>query len=226
MTSDRYARMSARVHQLIDNFQYYLECYEARPAFDHRQLTHHLEALRLREALGGAEAAARDPAYARSLKRTLGAWGLNQRGSRLVDDGLFAAALAERADDIARLAPLRIADDMDDGTIRTIWHIAESLAITDNLSRLVPATKALHHLLPDLVVPMDREYTQLFFGWHGPEIQGGATVFVYSFAWFRTIARAVDPARFVGRHPWNTSVTKVVDNAIVGFRCHEISRAA
>jgi hypothetical protein len=29
----------------------------------------------------------------------------------------------------------------------------------------VPGTKALHHLLPDLVPPMDRAWTGAFFHW-------------------------------------------------------------
>jgi hypothetical protein len=94
--------------------------------------------------------------------------------------------------------------------------------IVENISKLVPGTKALHHLLPDLIVPEDRAYTQRFFGYHNPEFQGQygsqKPVFVNTFVTFARIARAVDVASYVGTgQPWRTSRGKVIDNAIVGF---------
>jgi len=66
-------------------------------------------------------------------------------------------------------------------------------------------TKALHHVLAELVVPMDREYTQTFFGWHAEE-----------FGAFVQIARLVNPSQYVNIG-WNSSRTKVLDNALVGL---------
>ena len=87
-------------------------------------------------------------------------------------------------------------------------------------------TKALHHILPDLVVPVDRTYTQKFFGWHNPEFQyGQADVFCRSFEAFVEIARGANPAQYVGAG-WNSSRTKVIDNAIVGMLCQEKERAS
>lgn len=40
-----------------------------------------------------------------------------------------------------------------------------TLNIVTNKARVVAATKTLHHLLPDLVPPMDRAWTGTFFGW-------------------------------------------------------------
>ncbi|MEI8083497.1 MAG: hypothetical protein WCI74_16795 [Actinomycetes bacterium] len=45
------------------------------------------------------------------------------------------------------------------------------MVITNNNARLVPCTQALHHVPPDVVVPIDRDYTQSFFVWHNPEFQ-------------------------------------------------------
>jgi hypothetical protein len=47
--------------------------------------------------------------------------------------------------------------------IEELWQLIDNLGIVENEAKLVSGSKALHHLLPDLVVPMDRAYTQKFF---------------------------------------------------------------
>ena len=86
----------------------------------------------------------------------------------------FAATLAKHASEIAKLDTVVIDNpDLDAQQISgQAWELINSLGIVENISKLVPHTKALHHLLPDLIVPIDREYTQTFFGIHNPEFQG------------------------------------------------------
>jgi hypothetical protein len=97
-----------------------------------------------------------------------------------------------------------------------VWLLIKSLRLVDNKAALVASTKALHHLLPELVVPMDRAYTRPFFGWHGPEFQNQQTVcFEHAFGAFCRVARATNPRQYVGEG-WNTSLSKVIDNAVVG----------
>jgi hypothetical protein len=50
-----------------------------------------------------------------------------------------------------------------------------SLGVVTNKAKLVAGTKTLHHLLPDLVPPMDRAWTGLFFQFHLPEWQDPRT---------------------------------------------------
>jgi hypothetical protein len=105
------------------------------------------------------------------------------------------------------------------------WAIIDSLGIVQNEAKLVPCTKALHHILPELIVPMDREYTRRFFAWHVPEFQyQQEKVWHHAFERFATIASEVNLRQFVG-HGWQTSVTKVLDNAIVAFcRIHKLPK--
>jgi hypothetical protein len=64
---------------------------------------------------------------------------------------------------------------------------------------------------------MDREYTQTFFGWHNPQFQyGQRTCFAEAFGAFVQIARSVNPSQYVNTG-WNSSRTKVLDNALVGL---------
>lgn len=102
----------------------------------------------------------------------------------------------------------------------------DSLGVVDNLAKLVAGTKTLHHLLPDLVVPMDRAWTGLFFQLHPPEWQDPVNqrrTFRRVFGHFAGLARRVQPERFVTGERWRTSRTKILDNALIGFCRLEIS---
>jgi len=85
---------------------------------------------------------------------------------------------------------------------------------------------ALHHFLPDLIVPIDRKSTRAFFAWHVPEFQyQQERVFRHAFRHFRRIALATNPEQYVATGGWKTSRTKVIDNAVVAFCVQENLRA-
>jgi hypothetical protein len=215
------------VLRVIADFERYVTWYDEHVAFDRpEQLSSHLTTIRRRLELKTAAGAATDPDFCQNLYRTLQAWGIGQRGSRLVSRESFEEAVAVAAPEIARLDGAAIDDPSLDvaGTAAQLWSVIHSLAIVENKANLVPATKALHHLLPDLVVPMDREYTRTFFGLHAPEFQGHGridgqrSVFTRMFCELARIGRATNPKSYVSaERPWRTSRTKVLDNALVGF---------
>jgi hypothetical protein len=131
----------------------------------------------------------------------------------------FETALRSHAAAIASLEPLKIDDhtlNIQDVSDR-LWHIVKELNIVENNAKLVAGTKTLHHLLPDLVVPIDRVFTGGFFGWHGSDLQYRQRgCLVQAAECFARVARAVNPAQYVG-DGWNTTRTKVIDNALVGL---------
>jgi hypothetical protein len=59
--------------------------------------------------------------------------------------------IALRASGIAKLEDAMIDNPVLDvqRTGDELWGLIDSLAIVDNISKIVPCTKALHHLLPD-----------------------------------------------------------------------------
>jgi hypothetical protein len=147
--------------------------------------------------------------------------GIGSRASTLRPFADFVAALRAEAKEIESLDGLAINQPSLDvnavGT--TLARLAQSLEIVDNKARIVPGSKALHHLLPELVVPIDREYTQRFFEWANPTFQRfPERCFREAFSAFVAIARQANPAQYVG-DGWYTSQTKVIDNAIVGLWC-------
>lgn len=205
---------------LIEKFPQWVSYFETNGPFRRPdQLQYHRETVDRRLELGSAATAVTDEQFQRALYKTLRAWGIGARGSRLKPFDAFAASLSRLKEPVAELETAIIDDQRLDisATIDTLWALQSQLPIVENAATLVPVTKALHHVLPDLVVPMDREYTQTFFGWHNPQFQyGQRTCFAEAFGAFVEIARLVNPSQYVNRG-WNSSRTKVLDNALVGL---------
>lgn len=98
-----------------------------------------------------------------------------------------------------------------------MWSIIGSLGVVENRSLIVPGTKTMHHLLPDLVPPMDRAWTGAFFLWSAAAPQyAQATTFERTFTSFSHMAVAAQPRQYVGEG-WRTSRTKILDNAVIGY---------
>jgi hypothetical protein len=219
----------SRVPQLIDRFSYYVSVFEQQPAFSRAgQLEHHLETIKLRRNLGTAIAALRSDEFLQCLYNTLLAWGIGVRASKLLPFPEFMVALRAHSVAIGELEQVHI-DDSEINVLETIgklWALVENLGIVENKSRIVPGTKALHHILPDLVVPVDRMYTQRFFRWHNPEFQyQQAGAFRYSVLAFVKIASKVQLSQFLNTE-WNSSKSKIIDNAIVGLLLDEDAQGA
>lgn len=214
--------VQARVDLLVAAFPNFLAYYIAEPPFKKTgQLEHHQRTIQLRREAGSASDALKSIKFLESLYATLLAWGIGARGSRLVPFKKFAGVLQEKTSTIDALEQFSI--DQDHLPVEqvksTLRDLVRDLTIVENRAKLVPVTKTLHHILPDLVVPIDRQYTQAFFGWHAPEFQYGQDDFLeLSLIHFSEIARRTRPQQYVAPG-WNSSRTKIIDNAIVGAIC-------
>ncbi len=133
----------------------------------------------------------------------------------------FAAALHAA---LPRLEPLEFltidASDLPGDVTETLAQLIGSLGVVANKAKLVAGTKTLHHLLPDLVPPMDRAYTGLFFQFHLPEWQDARSqrrICELAYSHFASVAQQVCPQRYVTGTGWRTTRTKIIDNALIGF---------
>jgi hypothetical protein len=207
------------VRLLIRNFERYLSAFDSAPAFRKiGQLENYVATIRRRRELGTAAAALQDAIFLKLLYQTLNSWGIGQRGSKILNFDDFVRVLRRCEPVITSLETYRL-DDPSQGRdlADKLWSLIDSLVIVNNEAKLVPCTKALHHLLPDLFVPIDRAFTRRFFGWHGSGFQYQQKKFFYkAHEEFAKIAREANPAQFVGSG-WRTSLTKNIDNALVGF---------
>lgn len=161
---------------LIESFPKWLSYFESDGPFrSYGQLEYHRETIDRRRELGSASAAVTDERFQRSLYNTLRAWGIGARRSRLKPFDAFAEIFARQGEAVAELESAILDDPQLDviATEEVVWRLQSQLTIVENDATLVPVTKTLHHVLPDLVVPIDRAYTQTFFGWQNSRFQYG-----------------------------------------------------
>ncbi len=214
--------LRARIEDVKAHFAEYLDIFDSSGPFQPRQLEIHRSVIRRRREFGSVAAAIANAEFIRDLHLVLGTWQLGMRGSRLLDVNRFQASLHEASEELESLDGLLISE-IDESIIARIWQLISTISIVDNKSKIVAGTKALHHLLPDLVVPIDRRWTGQFFGWYQFDSQP-AQVFSWAYKVFIEIAHHVRPQNYVGEG-WRTSPSKVIDNAIIGY-CRAQSQPA
>ena len=101
-----------------------------------------------------------------------------------------------------------------------LWSVLGSLRVSTSATRIVAGSKALHHVLPNLVPPIDRQYTFQFFTGQKAVTTGDERAFLEWFPYFAEIGkRAADEINgAVARGGFMaTGPAKVIDNAIIGF---------
>jgi hypothetical protein len=223
----RAAEIASRLSDVSAGFAACIEAYDRQVPFRRSgQYETHRATIDARQRCGSALQALEDDVFLGLLYETLQRWGIGRRGSRLVRLQEFRQRLQDQAAAITKLETARIDDPALDipAACDHIWQIIESLRIVSNISLIVPGTKALHHVLPDLVPPMDRAWTGAFFLWSAAAPQNAqAATFTRTFTGLTQVARSAKPAAFIG-DGWRTSRTKVLDNAIIGYcKLHAIA---
>ena len=202
----------SNIDLLILEFPRYIQIFERNPPFKrYGQWEFHNETIQRRREIGSAIKAIYDEQFLATLYKTLQAWGIGIRASKLRPFEEFTAALRNKSPELIALGDKAIDNPQlnVNETGQQLWQLINSLDVA--------GTKAVHHLLPDLVVPIDRAYTQRFFGWQTPKFQSEqGACFQQAFTSFAQIARCTNPSQYVGSG-WHSSCTKVIDNAIVGF---------
>lgn len=225
----RAARASQNVEALIVNFNGYLAAFEAYELFEGPSLYFHVKALQRRYKASSAATLLQDELFLEYVYAVLPSWGMHRMGkqaAKVPDFKTFAGALQACESQIDRLWHLDITslDQAESDDIgQQLWDIIATLRSSTSNSRLVSGSKTLHHVLPALMPPIDREYTFRFFT--GQKLLGNSEEGPFLSWWphFCEIGRrcASEIRSAVGRPKlMATAPSKVIDNAIVGFGLH------
>ncbi len=218
-------RLARRVEGLKKDFVWSLRAFDRRRLFSGPSQYFHLRTLHYLKRHRSAVEALRDDQYCDALYAALASWGLHRMGpgnAKLRDLDTIRRSLIKNGEAIRDLEDLRLSDfggRTTEDVTRAIWAVLRSLRVTRAKAFLVANTKTLHHVLPALIPPVDREYTLDFF--FGPTTIDGRekAAFHAMFPRLHDIAKAKANviARWRRRKGWHTSESKVVDNAIVGY---------
>lgn len=225
-----FERMDGRVGQLVSRFDEYVEFFDKTNLFTgpsryfHIRTIDHLKNVQLPNVLSNED----DPFY-ELLYATLTSWGMHRMGSKgakLVEYETFRNSIISQKDKILTLKDVSILSMPEEELWRVrdeLWNILGTLKISATQAKLVANTKTLHHILPNLVPPIDREYTLQFF--YGNKMYSDdQKKFKEIYSHVYQIAQRCKPRieRTIARTPFHSGPTKVIDNAIVGYVLKEI----
>ena len=187
---------------------------------------HHRTVLRLAE-LGSVQDAVRDDSFANSLYATVACWGMHRMGptgAKMVSFEIFQESLIRNGEAIQNLGSLNIQqlhESKVDDIVGDLWQLIKGdagIRVSTTNSPLVAASKVLHHLIPSLMPPIDRTYTAEFFVWKNRMQDCPEEMFRDVFPRLVSLAKTIEvPAQRHLGAGFNTSLTKIMDNAIVGF---------
>lgn len=157
------------------------------------------------------------------IMKTLKAWNMDQRGAKLttVENFKQSISLNNVKENLICLSKYKIFS-ISMGQIETeitglLENVFLNLKVMESKRRLVGISKALHFLLPNLVMPIDNKYTMNFFSIStdvNRELTTFKNIFVETFNITKRLCLTQDD---VDGKKWNTSVPKLIDNAIIGF---------
>jgi hypothetical protein len=214
-----------RVSELLANADGWHEAYYRAETFGGPSLYFHHRALETR----------RSPASLQHLEyvyATLASWGMHRMGaggSKMRTFDAFRASVEPLTDKILKaqsFAPTAMNED----AWATLKQIFSGLRIMASATSLVGNSKVMHHMLPNIVPPIDREYTLRY-------LCGNTTIANDIEKEWRTmrdvisgffIPVAANPAFAVkaavwiaAKKPWDTTAMKVIDNLLIGSRKYE-----
>jgi hypothetical protein len=227
-------RIRDRVEKVCGNFTNYLQKFDDSGKFTGPSVYFHIRTLSTLDSLGLSTALG-DVHFLEYLYATLTSWGLHRmgpKGAKLVDFQLFKRTLVNQKEAIISLQDHRLTQLSNqnlDAIVDALWNILSNLKVSETETQIVAGSKALHHLLPKLMPPIDREHTIRFFycGKGAKTVAipygGEERIFKEMYPFFFEIGLRNHEiiSHYIGRG-FHTSETKVIDNAIVGFASAEL----
>lgn len=215
-----------RLHQQVDDlsrsFEECLDFFDKESPFVGPSSYFHLKTLAARSSHGSIASLVQDELFFDWLYATLTSWGLHRMGpgnAKLRDIQDLKTSVRQQANAIEVLASLTIISPQDAKlTAQKIWRVLSSLKVSIAKAQIVANSKALHHVLPALVPPIDRQYTLNFFYGRADLSIPEDEAFIEIYEGFHRLAvdhRQEIEAR-IGKD-WHTSESKVIDNAISGY---------
>lgn len=213
-----------RISRLISEFETCVTKFDQSGLFGGPSLYFHRRAISRTRTLS-LEDLLQDDLFYEYLYATLVSWGLHRMGktkAKLVDFTCFKSSILSQEGFFAELSGYKLGELNDVATVqRKVKSLLMNLKIGLGEKKIVYNSKTVHHILPDLLPPIDRQYTLLFF--FGKTNPRGEEMDLFDkiFPQFAKVAAEKRAAitRLVSEsnESFHSSQSKVVDNAIVGY---------
>lgn len=213
----------AKIAALLEGFQKYLDYFTINLKFSGPSIYFHLRTIEAVRGCPNYGQLLTDTSFCEYVYATLASWGMHRMGkggAKMSSFGEFKNSIQNVAEVCSTVHgyQLETLSDADAPRVKEyLGQIFDNLVVMKSTAKLVGNSKVMHHLLPDLVPPIDREHTlQFFFGNKTLVSPNDRTIFLQCFDWFRDIAAAIGDKHTVFEG-FNSSLPKTIDNAIMGY---------
>jgi hypothetical protein len=165
--------------------------------------------------------------FATNSYAMLASWGMHRMGAKGAKMGTFEdykASLAGVWDSLKALRRLT-PETLSKSDMAELRHCFDSIRVMRSDSILVAHSKVLAHAVPNLVAPIDREYTVRFLRGYksvpsSPENQGRWFEDFHTGFYYPLVAHRRFMEHYqmwsASRQPWDSSPLKVADNLVIG----------
>jgi hypothetical protein len=207
-------------------FFYFVNFCNDNYRFDH-DLQYYREIIDMHRTTEKLETILDNDEFYRLLHDTLEKWNMNQRGARLKHLDTIKKSILTAKPLLKELYQHKIntiesfENESGQKIIRFLGYVFKGLEIMESKRRIVGVSKAMHFLLPDLLLPIDSKYTMTcLFGYNkfadnaGKEFETFKDIVVFSQHVVRTLKLTDGDVDGI---QWNTSIPKLIDNAMIGF---------
>lgn len=212
-----------RTGDLCSNFADYIKYFNERRIYTGPSVYFHLKTIARLKELGRPLEAAKDPYFRELLYATLVAWGMHRmgekRGAKMPDFKTFSDSLIDSSQGIESLSNYTIysisSEDIPE-IVDKLWRLIDELKGSTTTTKLVANSKILHHLLPNLVPPIDNTYTAKFFKFrlYGRDKQALEFIYPKMVSIAQSLKHILSSYNYDDFH---SSPTKIIDNAIIGY---------
>ena len=151
---------------------------------------------------------------------------MGSKGAKMPNFDDFKASIIANKDVLEKLRDKQI----EDITINEIDSIIEELSVvcfsirgSNSKSHLVSGSKTLAHILPNLVCPMDRQYTYNFFETRSTDTEKDIFKCVMRAMWdFYQNLNNLEIVRSLKGQTFNENYPKIFDNLIIEYVKHKL----
>jgi len=178
----------------------------------------------------------KDEKFFEYLYATLACWGMHRmdKNTRMANFKEFKESILTNKEKIIELSDKKLIKDNLESLKKKIIDIFNNLKIMsrEKAPKFVANSKVMHFLLPDLIPPMDKGHIVYFF--YGklnskgkkyiPTIKEEEKIFWEILIKFQNIAKTLNLKESDLINNWDTSIPKLIDNAIIGFNIYKFNQ--
>lgn len=218
------ADLSGKVEDILQHAVDYHDAFYAADTFKGPSLYFHRRAL---EASSGESFTK----YLEYIYAVLTSWGMHRMGSsgsKMQDFETFRLSVEPLRTSIRAATDFK-PEEMTDSEWECLKEIFMGINVMASGTTIVGNSKVMHHLLPNIVPPIDREYTLWFLKGNGSirndleaewammrEIVSGFFIPILQAEPFKVLADHWMAQQ--ERYPWDTSRMKIIDSLIIGAK--------